>query len=632
MPTVIDSLIVELGLDPSKLNKGQQDAISSFKKTKEAAATAGKDIEDSGKKASQFFSQLQGRVIALFAAFTAGKGLKEFITDVSTTDALTGRLAKTLDTTSNVLSAWRGMAVLVGGTAQGVTGSIQNLVTQFQEFSMTGESSVIPYFRALGVNIADSNGRMRATSDILLDLAGKFEGMDPARAAAFGKALGLDEGTINLLIKGRAAVQGMLDDQKRLGVITAADAEAGAALQRAWGELTQAGTSLGRTLVTAVTPILVKVLEVFTDLAVWARDHQPLVQAAFVGLAAVAVVLGAALLIPSAAFIGIAAAIAAVIAAGALLYDDWQTWMNGGKSLFGDFFDFVAALFTGSAEDIKRTWNALFGDLSGSFDGFIDYIKNIAPKVLAAFKQAFMGAIDWVEGRVNAVWGAIFGKKLFNAPSGAAGGAQAPSTPDAKGDIGKLMGMGWTKEQATGIAANLQRESGGNHQAVGDNGKAYGIAQWHPDRQAAFKAWSGKDIQSSSRDEQLAFLNYEMRSGSEQKAGRALMGATSAEDAARIVSSQYERPKDSAGEASTRAAIATALARADAPAGLAANASTMAAAGGVANDNRSSSTSSTTVGQIVVNTQATDAAGIARDIGPAVERNSFATHANYGPS
>ncbi|MBM6588386.1 phage tail tip lysozyme, partial [Streptococcus pneumoniae] len=37
--------------------------------------------------------------------------------------------------------------------------------------------------------------------------------------------------------------------------------------------------------------------------------------------------------------------------------------------------------------------------------------------------------------------------------------------------------MGWSKEQAAGIVANLQRESNMNPRAVGDNGKAVGIAQ-----------------------------------------------------------------------------------------------------------------------------------------------------------
>lgn len=622
MTTVIDSLIVELGLDPKGFTKGQKDAAAAMVKTKDDANKAAKEMEEAGKRAAQFFSQLRGQVIALFAAFTAGKGIKEFVSDIVSSDAATGRLAKTTGTMVEALSAWRGLVVLAGGSAAGIAGSIQGLVQQFQQFSLTGESSVIPYFRALGVNISDDSGKMRDMSSILLDLADRFSHMDPAKAAAFGKALGLDEGTINVLIQGREAVEAMLKEQERLGVVTAEQARAAAELQRSWGGLEQSSSSLGRMLITAFQPVLVKVVNALTDIAVWARDHKPFVEAAFTALAAAAIALAIAF---SPISLGVAVLIAALVALGteyALIYDDWVTWTEGGEALFGDFFNFIAALFTGSSEDIRNTWNALFGGLSDKFSSFIDSIKELAPKILEAFQAAFMGAITWVENRVNAVWGAIFGKKLFSS-SEAGNTPSKPSQTVSQGqdDVAKLMGMGWTKEQAQGISANLQRESGGNPSAVGDNGKAYGLAQWHPDRQANFEKWSGHSIQGSSRDEQLAFVNYELRQGSEQRAGRALSGASDPGEAASIVSRLYERPADGDGESKKRAALASAM-------GAPGAATTQASYGG----SSSTSTSDVRVGQVIVNTQATDADGIAKEIGPAIERNSFSTQANYGPA
>lgn len=123
--------------------------------------------------------------------------------------------------------------------------------------------------------------------------------------------------------------------------------------------------------------------------------------------------------------------------------------------------------------------------------------------------------------------------------------------------IDQLIGLGWTKEQAIGITSNIERESTGNPEALGDGGKAYGIAQWHPDRQANFKKWSGKDIRGSSVAEQVAFMNYELRKGQEKGAGKKLAQAKSAGEAAGIVSRYYERPGDMAGEMSYRAGIAS---------------------------------------------------------------------------
>jgi len=135
-------------------------------------------------------------------------------------------------------------------------------------------------------------------------------------------------------------------------------------------------------------------------------------------------------------------------------------------------------------------------------------------------------------------------------PSGS-GGATDP--------LAFFQNRGWSRDQAVGIVANLQRESELNPGAVGDGGNAYGVAQWHPGRQRNFKSWSGKDIRSSTLDEQLAFVHHELTAGLERAAGDRLKQAKSAGEAGDIVSRYYERPKDADGEASRRAIAANQL-------------------------------------------------------------------------
>ena len=145
---------------------------------------------------------------------------------------------------------------------------------------------------------------------------------------------------------------------------------------------------------------------------------------------------------------------------------------------------------------------------------------------------------------------------------GGSGGAGGPLDPKKRDEAMKFfMGKGWSKEQAAGIVANLGAESKLNEGITGDNGMAYGIAQWHPDRQRAFAAKYGKNIKGSSYQEQLEFVNHELTAGNEQDAGRLLKQAGTAGQAGSIVSRYYERPKDSAGAAAARASAAEALAK-----------------------------------------------------------------------
>ena len=106
-----------------------------------------------------------------------------------------------------------------------------------------------------------------------------------------------------------------------------------------------------------------------------------------------------------------------------------------------------------------------------------------------------------------------------------------------------FMSRGWTKEQAAGIVGNLVVESNGlQTDAVGDGGKAYGLAQWHPDRQKIFKEYKNKDIRESSFQEQLEFVDWELRN-TYKKAGLILSKARTASDAAELVDRYYEQSK-----------------------------------------------------------------------------------------
>jgi hypothetical protein len=124
--------------------------------------------------------------------------------------------------------------------------------------------------------------------------------------------------------------------------------------------------------------------------------------------------------------------------------------------------------------------------------------------------------------------------------------------------LAQLRMQGWSEAQARGILANVQAESGGRADAVGDNGHAYGLGQWHEDRQAMFKKLFGIDIHKSDASQQLQFMNWELHN-TERRAGDLLRAATNSQQAARIVSLNYERPAGGAAEADRRAGMAVSV-------------------------------------------------------------------------
>ena len=128
---------------------------------------------------------------------------------------------------------------------------------------------------------------------------------------------------------------------------------------------------------------------------------------------------------------------------------------------------------------------------------------------------------------------------------GGGGAAMGPGVGES-GSSSEAMSFfqskGWSKEQSAGIVGNLQVESGKSLKtnAVGDGGQAYGIAQWHPDRQAKFQQVMGLPIRQSNFKQQLEFVQWELMN-SEKRAGQMLKAASTAIEAARAVDYGYER-------------------------------------------------------------------------------------------
>ena len=134
-------------------------------------------------------------------------------------------------------------------------------------------------------------------------------------------------------------------------------------------------------------------------------------------------------------------------------------------------------------------------------------------------------------------------------PSGRnAGGAPARAANSSwAGDLAQLQSYGWSKEQAAGILGNLDQESAGRIDNEGDNKSAYGLGQWHADRQVNFAQQFGHNIRSSTRAEQVAFVNWELNN-TERRAGDDLRQQHDARGSAASVRRYYERPLDATGQ------------------------------------------------------------------------------------
>lgn len=627
MATIIDSLLVKLGLDSSEFAAGKNKVDKGLKDTGNEAEKAGTKLKKTGKDGAEGFNEVAKSAAKFLALIGGTMAVKRFIEQTVESSAALDRLARNLNENVNAVSAWSNAAEVAGGSASGLQGSLDMLSQAQTELQLTGQSALIPYFSALGISMADVNGKAKPVSDILLDLSDRFSRMDRTTANNMGRMMGLDQGTMNLLLKGRAEVETMIRRQKEYGAVTKQQAEESSRLKEMMVQSRQSFEAFGRELLSAAMPALEGLFKLFEGLGDWMRENKEFVQT-FLTIMAAGLVGIAVAVTPINLTI---AAVTALGAAIALLWQDYQTWKRGGDS----FIDW-------------SKWEPGFKAAGAGIRWLKDLLEDLVYRAIAgADVLAAVWNRDWdrakfAAGEFMSGNGKKYGERPPEsatpspaAPSGGtvnSSGKRPGGSAEEAAAIAYFQSQGWTKEQAVGLAANIKRESAFDPTAVGDNGRAYGLAQWHPDRQAEFQKRFGKSIKGSTLQEQLAFMHYELTEGNEKGAGAKLRQAQTAADAAGVVSRYYERPADAAGEAAKRGQMAMAMlggVPGASRAAMGAGAASVAQANAPASAAPVSSSVQTHIGEVKVYSAATDADGIARDMGKSLDY-LFTSQANYG--
>ncbi len=359
MATVIDTLFMELGIDSSKFSREAKQAVSklddmteAFEKAEAKTGKSGKGLDKHAEKVKQNVKQAKnlteamGKVAkgaaALFALVTGSNALDKLIRETTEANVQLDNLSRNIGMSRNQLQAWGGMAEMAGGQADAMRGSLAGLSMSITRLTTMGDTSMVPFFNAFGVALLNADGKARNLDSIMLDLSDRFSKMDRVQAYNLAKSMGLDDGTINTLLLGRAEMEKMLALQDRLYRSGEKEIAVSRELTRSRAYLNQQWDALKNMIADALAPHLLRLVKLVSSFADYLMRNENTMKHVFEGLA---FVLGV-VLIPVlwsavtalyafiAPFALAAAAVAALGAAFVLLYDDYKTWAEGGKSLF----------------------------------------------------------------------------------------------------------------------------------------------------------------------------------------------------------------------------------------------------------------------------------------------------------
>jgi chromosome segregation ATPase len=239
-----------------------------------AVASANKDLKDGEAALRKSNTTRQAFVnltkLAGTAALAAAAGLAAMVKRSAETADQIGKLSQATGNTTEVISEIGYAADLSNISTEELAKTMQKLASSAVDATKKGSAQAAA-FKALGVSVTDASGKLKSTDQILLDVADRFSKLeDGAQKAAlaediFGRNA---QKMIPFLNQGRAGIEALREEAKRLGISLSAEAAAAAGeFNDNLTRLQAVSAGLGRELTAKLLPYLIDLTETLLDVA-----------------------------------------------------------------------------------------------------------------------------------------------------------------------------------------------------------------------------------------------------------------------------------------------------------------------------------------------------------------------------
>ena len=264
MATVIDSLLIELGLDTSKFDASQKKSVEELRKFDEQAQKTAKNTQQGSKNIGDGFEKARNALVSLGVAFVGIKGFTNFAQQMTTNNAALGRNAQLFQMSARELDAWGGVLKTVGGDAETFQSSIQAMQQGIAGIKLGDAAILTPLARLGALASVDIN---KGTVDIykLADALKAFKAQNGEQLTlTLAQQLGINKETYMVLSQGSEAVRKLYDEQYRLSGVTEENTKNAQKLQKQWAETSQAFSKAKNALMDELAPALGATLDAGT--------------------------------------------------------------------------------------------------------------------------------------------------------------------------------------------------------------------------------------------------------------------------------------------------------------------------------------------------------------------------------
>ncbi len=273
MTTIVDALIVTLGLDGSKFKQESKKSGDDLRKMSSESDRTAKVMEAKGKQAAQFYAQIRNEALSLIAVFTGGRALKNFAEDTINNAANLGMMAENLQMSTERLSSFQRAAERAGGSSAGMTAQLLESQSAAAKYSMGMIDESMQWFYRLGGSdraLKDGNTYLLARADIIH----KLYQTDPGRAKLAAQSMGISPEQFNLMKMGSAGLLELVAAQEKNAAVTAEGAKQALALRNKMLDLRDRLESTATTILLRLAPAIERGVARLEKMADWVAAHK----------------------------------------------------------------------------------------------------------------------------------------------------------------------------------------------------------------------------------------------------------------------------------------------------------------------------------------------------------------------
>ncbi|MBG3014418.1 hypothetical protein GHU01_15705 [Proteus mirabilis] len=377
-------------------------------------AESADEVADNYGKATSSLAGFLGRMAGMVGIGLTVGGIASFIQTTAEEVNTLSQSAEALELPVEDVDAFGKVITSMGGDAQGARDSLMDMSESIGEALQDTSSGKADVFKSLNISLKDMKGESIGAMEGIYRLSDAVQGMSKEEAVFRIKEVGItDNKIVESILKGRKELEELTKKQKENGVVTKELALQSQKYKEVTGGLKTVFSSVMMSIMNSALPALTKVLSWVQTFVKFCQENKNLLIGFFsaIGLAVALYYVPPMLAAASATLaatwpiIAIIAIIALLAMAFAIVYDDIMNFIDGNDSMIGRILE--------KYPQLKIIILALWETFKKLFEYLKVIVGVVADIVVAGWELMASGLKAYIKFLINCIsviagWGKSF--------------------------------------------------------------------------------------------------------------------------------------------------------------------------------------------------------------------------------